>query len=321
MNYLVSITLILTIVKIYSAGQGCSKEERRNVQEWHQYKHCFKQSFHPSEDGDREQIFKANVKKVQLLNAKHPNAKFGMNKFAHLKVEEYRTRYLGSKIVQRGTHVFSSETFSPVDWRQKGAVTRVKNQKNCGSCYAFSGIGAVESHYAINKNHTILLSEQQIVDCSAEYGNNGCNGGLMESVFNYVRDMGSMRKDDYEYMAKQSVCKYNESAPLVNIRGYEAINPGNETQLTEVIRFIGPVSVAIDAGQESFMFFQEGIYSDEECSSTDLNHGVLVVGVTNKYYIVKNSWGKAWGMDGYINIARNKGNLCGIASDATYPVF
>jgi cathepsin L len=254
-----------------------------------------------------------------------------MNVFGDLTFEEFKAAYLGTKLPKRNTT--SASTFlSPlnvhdlpdsVDWRTKGYVTGVKDQGQCGSCWAFSTTGSLEGQYFRNKGTLESFSEQQLVDCSGDYGNMGCNGGLMDQAFEYIEKFGIERESVYPYTAQDGQCQYDASKVVTKVSSYVDIPTGNEAKLKEAVATQGPVSVAIDASNASFQFYRSGVYNERSCSSSQLDHGVLAVGYgtlsNNAYWLVKNSWGTSWGQQGYIFMTRDKNNQCGIATAASYP--
>jgi len=175
----------------------------------------------------------------------------------------------------------------------------------------------------LKKGSLVSLSEQNLVDCSSKYGNQGCNGGLMDNAFKYIiANKGVDTGASYQYTGRQGTCHYSASSIGATLSSYKDVGK-SEAALQSALQSAGPVSVAIDASQKSFQLYSSGVYYEKSCSSTRLDHGVLAVGYGTQgsdYFIVKNSWGGSWGMQGYILMARNKNNNCGIATSASYPV-
>ncbi|KAF6211660.1 hypothetical protein GE061_012173 [Apolygus lucorum] len=210
-----------------------------------------------------------------------------------------------------------------VDWR-KSAVTRIKNQGKCGSCWAFSATGAIEGQAALKLHKHIELSEQQLVDCVySGQGHSGCDGGLMDDAFMYIERAGGIESEhDYPYTSqggRAGTCRFERSASQIKVLGYSNVGD-NEEALRNAVATIGPISVGIDAF--GLHTYSHGIYDDPNCGHK-LNHAVLVVGygIANgiPYWLVKNSWGPSWGEAGYVRMRRNRNNQCGIASEAIYP--
>lgn len=232
---------------------------------------------------------------------------------------EFSEQYLTLYKKQNSTTKFVAEgvAASEVDWTANNKVTDVKNQGQCGSCWAFSTIGAVESALLISgqgNRETLKLAEQELVDCAKQpkYDSDGCNGGWMVEGFKYVIDNKISQTHDYPYTAKDGKCKDTSSFQKYAISKYAEINKGDCNSLNAALTN-GPISVAVDA--TNFQFYSQGIFKN--CKA-NLNHGVLLVANTNSALKIKNSWSAAWGEAGYIRLA--PGNTCGVCDAASYPI-
>jgi cathepsin L len=283
----------------------------------------------------RFEVFQANAKFVR--EHEHPSFTVALNEFADLTGEEFSRLYKGYNGANKraAPEVFVakddlSAVNDTVDWRDHGAVTGVKNQGQCGSCWSFSATGSMEGqHFLSGQGALVGLSEQNLVDCSTTQGNQGCNGGLMDDAFQYViTNKGIDSESSYPYTATgPNTCQFDASNVAATIDSYTDVSSGDENALMQAAASIGPISVAIDASHSSFQFYSGGVYSEPACSSSQLDHGVLVVGYgtyqgSTKYWLVKNSWGASWGIQGgYIMMSRDANNQCGIATSASYPVI
>ncbi|CAH2046662.1 unnamed protein product, partial [Iphiclides podalirius] len=312
-------------------------------EEWDAFKMEYQKEYGSEvEDQFRMKIYAENKHKIAKHNQRFAQGlvsyRLKVNKYADMLHNEFVNAMNGFNSTAKQT-INGSEirgaTFLPaanvqypdhIDWRELGAVTEVKDQRMCGSCWSFSSTGALEGQHFRKSKKLVSLSEQNLVDCSTAYGNNGCNGGTMDSSFKYVQEnKGIDTEDSYPYEGVEKQCRYNPKNSGADDVGFTDIPTGDEEKLMQAVATIGPIAVAIDASQPAFHHYSEGVYYDENCSSTRLDHAVLAVGYGTDekggdYWLVKNSWGLSWGEKGYIKMARNRKNNCGIATEASYPI-
>jgi C1A family cysteine protease len=283
----------------------------------------------------RRSIFAANKAKIDAHNAAGKSWSMALNKFADLTADEFKSMYAGGFRTQARTKNVDTALLhkknvsanpTSVDWSAKGAVTPIKNQGQCGSCWAFSTTGSTEGATFIKTGTLPSLSEQQLVDCSGAEGNQGCNGGLMDQGFQYIIDnKGITTESAYPYTATDGTCASTGKPVAATLTSFTDVPANSETALeTAIVQ--QPVSVAVEADQDVFQFYTSGVMTST--CGTALDHGVLAVGygtdAGSDYYKVKNSWGADWGMKGYILLGRgatfNPSGQCGIQMMASYPV-
>jgi len=286
----------------------------------------FQKTYEVAEFFQRYTIFKYHVDFVTKHNMAGHSYDVALNEYADMTNEEFVAKFTGLQGKPSGQPANLSTKSNPssVDWSSKGAVTPVKNQGQCGSCWAFSTTGSLEgSNFLVNGN-LVSLSEQQLVDCAGSFGNQGCNGGLMDNAFKYVKESGICSESDYPYTARDGTCKSCSS--VVKLASYSDV-PAKNLDALETAVAQQPVSVAVDAAGTGWQLYSGGIMKGGLFGcGTSLDHGVLAVGYGSAsgkdYWKVKNSWGASWGENGYIRLAKSSGTgsgTCGIALSASYP--
>nr|AJF94917.1 cathepsin L8 [Nephilengys cruentata] len=342
MFFVIFSLLAVTEARIANHGPTLSNPQP-SVQEitardplWIRYKLAFHKNYSREEETIRRRIFFHNVALILAHNLEESKGfrsfRRGINKYSDLSHQEYM-KYLNGYKVKHGVAVNSTDWIplvnvdlpSKVDWREKGLVTAVKDQGKCGSCWAFSTTGSLEGQHMKKTGDLVSLSEQNLVDCVKD--NEGCNGGWMDSAFEQIkRENGIDTEASYPYVGVQNSCLFNKLTVGATCAGYVDLPEGDEKVLKQAVTKIGPISVAINAGAESFHNYKSGIYYEPNCPNDvdDLTHAVLVIGYGTEndtdYWLVKNSWGSSWGMNGYIKMSRNRDNNCGIATKASYPL-
>uniref|UniRef100_A0A0R3RH97 Cathepsin L-like n=1 Tax=Elaeophora elaphi TaxID=1147741 RepID=A0A0R3RH97_9BILA len=308
--------------------------------EWKEYKTALGKEYDQSENNLRMAIFESNELVTERINREYEEGLVSyttaLNDLADLTNKEFMMRnglrlpndtdsYGRRKTRQANERFYhynpNQKLPRSIDWRKKGAVTPIKNQDQCGSCYAFAAVGALESYSKQKTGKLVDLSPQNVVDCTRQYGNFGCHGGFM--VFQYAKENGIALESRYPYVAHEQNCKWQRAIASVKTENFAEIEPGDELALKHAVAKHGPVVVGISGSSRGFRFYKSGVFDGKRCG--EINHAVLVVGygrhrIHGDYWIVKNSWGPDWGKGGYIYMARNKGNMCHIASMASLPL-
>ncbi|XP_028765663.1 probable cysteine protease RD19B [Neltuma alba] len=300
------------------------------------FKDRFGRSYSSKEEHDyRFKVFKANLRRAERHQKLDPSAVHGVTQFSDLTPSEFRKKFLGLRGLRLPADAHKAPILptddlpSDFDWRDHGAVTPVKNQGSCGSCWSFSTTGALEGAHFLSTGQLVSLSEQQLVDCDHECDpeepgscDSGCNGGLMNNAFEYILKAGGvMREDDYPYIGTdRGACKFDETKIAASVANFSVVSL-DEDQIAANLVKNGPLAVAINA---VYMQTYVGGVSCPYICSKRLDHGVLLVGFGSAgyarsrlkekpYWIIKNSWGEDWGENGYYKICRGR-NICGVDS-------
>ena len=333
------VLLISSFLSVFSSGFNLRTRELSYLNkddEWNQFS-IFQERFSKKyetiqEMESRFQIFSTNLRNIILHNLDHnQNFTMGINQFTDLTAQEFKDMYIGGVKTEVGSYgcksYSSSATGAPssIDWRVKGAVTSVKDQGQCGSCWTFSATGAVEGAWAISTGMLVDLAEQELVDCATgiAYGSHGCSGGQMQGAFKFIIENGQCALSAYPYTAMDGSCQ--KCSAVAHISSCSDVKPNDQISLKAAVAQ-QPVSIAISADTRLFQSYSSGVITSSSCY-TSLDHGVLIVGYGTEngqdYWLVKNSWSDTWGDNGYVKIARssstNDPGVCGISMNPSFP--
>jgi len=347
-----AVAALVLMFAVISVARGIDPDNDFTDANWQAFKARFgKQYSSLSEENSRRAMREMNMRTIKehndAANQGQHTFTLGENEFSDWTPAEYR-KMLGYKpssvktttrrrrqASQPPMPVYSNTVSlstlpTTVNWTTAGWVGPVMNQGQCGSCWSYSSAGAIEAQYMNYTNTWVQLSEQNLIDCSSAKGNMGCNGGNIDDAFWYVQTNGIESLAAYPDVSNitgvsNSTCMFNPSQSVTSVVSWRNVLSGSEDALQQAVALAGPVSAAIDASLLSFQYYRSGVYAPTGCNPDTLDHAILVVGygVSNglPYWLIQNSWGTSWGINGYMMMARDSNNMCGIASAASFPVL
>jgi cathepsin L len=297
----------------------------------------FGKTYGEAEMAKRYDIFASNHARIAAHNALNATYTMSHNAFSDMTWEEFHAQYVGfggvpirswNRKINNFAHVDKASLPDEVDWTTKGAVTPVKDQGQCGSCWAFSTTGGLEGAYFLKNGNLVSFSEQMLVDCD-DNGDEGCNGGLMDNAFAWIEKFGGLcTEDDYPYTASTDSCASSNCTVVPGSAPAAFTDVDHTEDAMQAAVAQQPVSIAIEADQSGFQFYSQGVFTGD--CGTNLDHGVLNVGYGTdsasglQFWKVKNSWGASWGDNGFIKLQKGKqqdGGQCGLLLAASYPTF
>nr|BAN20121.1 cathepsin L [Riptortus pedestris] len=317
------------------------------LDEWTNFKLAHGKSYgDQSQEKRRMEIYQRNKQFIDEHNQRYAlgleTYTLAMNKFGDLTEEEFAEQQLGAAVyldrhhlnTSGSTHIAGGGNLpASMDWRSMGAVTAVRDQGDCGSCYAISTATTVETQVYLRTGELTPLSPQQIVECSNtyRYKNMACKGGWLDRTFSYIKDQGLATEADYPYTGRNTNwaigCRYNRKLRIAaRTKGFVNIKQQDEAALADAVATAGVVAVGVQSRKSNLQFYKSGVHYSSKCDHKFIDHAMVVVGYGTTpegedYWLVKNSWGTSWGEDGYVRMARNRGDNCGIASYAYYPTL
>ncbi|KAJ5073926.1 hypothetical protein M0811_08199 [Anaeramoeba ignava] len=306
----------------------------RNSRSFNSYVNEYNKDYTGNEYEKRKLIYEENLRRIDELNSQR-SFKLAPNHFADLTLEEFKSLMLPKKYSEINVQLKNAVPYQrqnldlpdSFSWLDYGAVSLVKDQGVCGSCWSFATTGATEGAYFLATGKMETFSEQALMACSWAEGNSACEGGMMYGAYDWMTQNGLTTEELYPYLCMDSYCGYDKSMQKIGVSHYLNVSVSGDIELTkEMLYANGPLAIAIDAGHFDFVYYQSGIYSSKDCHSDfdGLDHGVLLVGWGEEdgtpFWIIKNSWSELWGDKGYCKMAQAN-NMCGVCTVPSVPVI
>jgi len=314
---------VLVVVVLLVIGASAKLTEKENQQHFANFMRDYGKNYSATNLASRFMVFRTNLEKINQHNSANKSWTMAMNEFGDLTAAEFSSRYCGYRPKLSNRTRTETESKAPippsVDWRLQNAVTPVKNQGPCGSCWSFATTGTIEAAWKLSQGTLLSLSEMQLVDCSGE----GCQGGAYDDAYAYVIRNGITSESAYPYTPQDGNCMSPLPQYVATISRFVDVYRNNDASLQAAVA-LTPVAIAVEADSETFQFYSSGVFNDALCGTT-LDHAMMIVGyntnANGKYWIVKNSWGQTWGQRGYMYLARTPGaGICGVNMAPSYPI-